>query len=451
MVSLGDLRGGPLAYGLTDYLILTGLYLAALLVISQSKDHSSPALLSTIVALGLVFRGIMLFQEPSLSDDIFRYLWEGKVTLNGFNPFVYAPSSPELEFLRDEIWLGVNHKDISAIYPPIMQGIFLFVACCGGHFMLVKFIFVLFDLAVAALVVKALRERKKGAAWVVVYFWHPLLIMEVAGQGHFEVVPAALLLLAFYALNRNRAHLSSAALWFSIGAKYLPIVFLPSVLVQHYKRKHKWRAALLGPLLLFLAFLPFVEPGWTSALSSYGSRWRFNDSGFWLIDTGLKASGFSAWFCRNVLTLIKDPGGHDFGVNQTYLLLPAKLIIAALIGSLLLFLLYKKRPPLESAFYFFCAFFILSPVVHPWYLIWLLPLLPLFPKISCLHLTLTIPLSYEILLRFDGSGETWLESPTNKLLIYLPFAVLAILESVWRSQRQDFGGLEESMNKSSQT
>ncbi|MDF1666657.1 MAG: hypothetical protein P1V97_33215, partial [Planctomycetota bacterium] len=385
--SLGNLRGAPLAYGIADYFGLIALYLGSLTVLAKSEKPDARSLILLILALGLGQKTIMLFQEPSLSDDIYRYLWEGRVVINGFNPFVLAPNSPELAHLQDDIWLGVNHKDIPAIYPPTMQGLFVLVAFLGGKFIAIKSIFVLFDLATALLVVKALRDRKKPGAWVLLYFWHPLLILEVAGQGHFEPVPVALLMLAFAAFSASKTRLSSIALWFSIGAKYLPIVFLPTLVFESWRRKLAWHHAFLGPVLLALAFYPFVETGWTSALSSYGTRWRFNDSGFWFIDTALMKTGFSPWFCRTILPLFKDPAGQDFGTNLTYLLFPAKLVVIGLIGILLLAKLWKKRSAPETAFAFFALFFFLSPVVHPWYLIWLLPLLPLFPRISWFYLT----------------------------------------------------------------
>lgn len=447
IVSLGNLRGAPLSVALSDYFALTLLYLGALLVVLKSEVADKRSFIILILVMGLVQKGVMLFQDPSLSDDIYRYLWEGRVIINGFNPFVLAPDSPELEHLRDPIWRGVNHKEIPAIYPPTMQGLFVFVASLGGTFMAIKALFVLFDLATALILMKLLRGRKKAGGLILLYFWHPLLVLEVAGQGHFEPVPVALMLLAFAALAASKTRLSSIALWFSIGAKYLPVVFLPTILYENWRRKLKWSHALYGPVLLALAFYPFVEPGWTSALSSYGTRWRFNDSGFWLIDIGLMKTGISPWFCRSILPLFKDPQGQDFGKNLTYLLFPAKLVVVGLIGSLLLFQLWKKRPVIESAAAFFALFFFLSPVVHPWYLIWLLPLIPLVPRISWLYLTLVIPLSYEILLRFDGSGETWVENPKYKLMIYLPFVLLFLGESLhsWRQGPQQPGSESPSL------
>jgi alpha-1,6-mannosyltransferase len=422
------------------------LFLLAQLVLAQSREQSSRRLILLIIGFGLLHRGIMLFQEPSLSDDVYRYIWEGRVILNGYNPFVYAPSAAELEFLRDDIWLGVNHKEISAIYPPTMQALFILVALCGGHFFLIKLVFVVFDTLLCYWIFKYLKDQNKATGWILTYFWHPLVILEISGQGHFETVPVFFLLASLFALSRAQVGRASIALCLSIGAKYLPVVFAPAYMLDVYRRKLSWGKVALGPLILGMSFIPFIELGWTSALTSYGTRWRFNDSGFWLVDSGFQVSGFSAWFCRTILPLVKSTEGQDFGVNESYLLYPAKLAVMAIIASFLLYSLWKQKPLLETVFSFFALFFFFSPVLHPWYLIWLVPLLPLSPRPSWLYLTLAIPLSYEILLRFDGSTETWIENPSIKLLIYLPFLALFAFEKwqSWKTDRQTPGELNNS-------
>jgi hypothetical protein len=76
------------------------------------------------VACALAFRITLLIAEPSLSDDIYRYLWDGKVQSHGLNPYSYPPEARELEFLRDFYYEGVNHKGVRTIYPPFAQFFF---------------------------------------------------------------------------------------------------------------------------------------------------------------------------------------------------------------------------------------------------------------------------------------------------------------------------------------
>ncbi len=77
-----------------------------------------------IIGAGLVFRGTAFFAPPTLSDDIYRYLWDGRVQMAGINPYNYPPNDANLAHLKTEDWEGINHKHIRTIYPPLAQTIF---------------------------------------------------------------------------------------------------------------------------------------------------------------------------------------------------------------------------------------------------------------------------------------------------------------------------------------
>lgn len=449
---LGDSenRAAAAFLGIKQHSLATLIYLSALLLIALYPKQSQTSNALSVILLGAVgARLILLFQDPSLSDDVFRYVWEGKVQKLGLNPFTTAPNDPRLLAHRDAIWQGVNHKDIPAIYPPVMQWLFYLTSLFSEHLRSIKALFLIFDLALVATLVKALKDQGMNPSWVILYAWHPLVIMEVAGQGHFEPIPALFLLLCALALAKQRHDLASLSLWTSIGAKYLPAAFLPLALQQAWrgpepleaqtpsapKPQPRWlRLAkhALGPLLLLILFWPYLEDGWNQALGKYGKTWRFNDSGFFLIDASLKKLGLSAWFCRNLLPWVVDPKGMDLGLHQSYLLLPAKLCVGALLMVILSALIATKTDFIDACLIFFSAFFALSPVLHPWYLIWLLALLPLRPHAPILLWTLLIPLSYEILLRYDGRPETWTESPWVKVAVAAPPLLLLLSQCLTR-------------------
>jgi len=422
---LGDLRGGSTALALPLFLGLALLYLGALVL--RGRVGRLP--LWFWLGFALAFRLALLPTTPSLSDDIYRYIWEGRVQLAGHNPYLEAPGSPALEGLRDAAWQGVNHKELPAIYPPVMQLIFLGVAFLGGGIVSMKTVFVLADLGIALLIAKMLAARGREPSLAIIYAWHPLVILEVAGQGHFESIPAGLLLLAIHLLV-DRPKGASLALAGSIGAKYLPIAFLPLFI-----QRSRLRDQLVGPFCLGLLFLPYLAPGFFSALGSYGSRWRFNDSGFWLIDGFLKGSGLSLWVAKLLAGRVIDIGGGDPALDQPLLLLPAKLVVAAILGGLVLLGLWRRLEPSRAVLLFLLGFVLLSPVVHPWYLLWLLPLLPLHPNAGVLCLSLLVPLSYEILLRYDGTGPSWQENPWIKLSIYGSAALAALLATLIQGLR----------------
>ena len=121
---------------------------------------------------------MLLGAEPDLSTDCYRYLWEGKVQVAGFNPYQYAPADAALASLRDATWERVNHPEIPAIYGPLMQILFAFVALVGGGLLTLKALLVSADLALGGLILLGLLRRGASPLWLVVYAWHPLLILE---------------------------------------------------------------------------------------------------------------------------------------------------------------------------------------------------------------------------------------------------------------------------------
>ncbi|HNC73376.1 MAG TPA: hypothetical protein PK362_00620, partial [Elusimicrobiota bacterium] len=83
-----------------------------------------PQSLGLILAAGVLFRLTAFLSPPSLSDDIYRYLWDGRVQAAGHNPYRFAPDAPELASLRNAEHTGINHKSVPTIYPPLAQAVF---------------------------------------------------------------------------------------------------------------------------------------------------------------------------------------------------------------------------------------------------------------------------------------------------------------------------------------
>ena len=118
ILSQGDLRE-RVPFFLALFCGATALYLLAVW-----KSREAPLWL--VAVFGLLFRATLLPASPTLSDDIYRYVWDGRVQAAGINPYRYAPASEALAHLRDgTIYPGVNHREIPTIYPPAAQALFL--------------------------------------------------------------------------------------------------------------------------------------------------------------------------------------------------------------------------------------------------------------------------------------------------------------------------------------
>ena len=299
-----------------------------------------------LFAGALVFRALLVPLPPVLSGDVYRYVWEGRVQGSGVNPYVHAPADPALAALRDADWGRINHPELTAIYPPLAQLVFRGLAACGGVTWF-KTAFVLLDLGVIALLGAALRRRGAPLAPLALYAWNPLPVIEVAGSGHMEPL-ALLFLVAAVAWAPSRPARAWLALGCCIVVKFAGVVVAP--LVARARLPRPW---VLGVTVLgMIAFtLPYADAGGAlfASLRLYAAKWRFNDLLFAPL-VGLWGS------------------------------LARAKVTAALLAVLVMGVLMFRRVVLERAAPLLLgATLLLSPTIHPWYLLWAVVFLPLAP------------------------------------------------------------------------
>jgi alpha-1,6-mannosyltransferase len=231
--------------------------------------------LSHLLWVALAVRLILVWGPASLSDDVFRYLWEGHVAWSGANPYLHAPSSPELDSLGEAaLRARVAHDHISAIYPPLAIWFFGLLAQFSTEAWIAKLAMGLADVGVVwtlALILQA-RHRHLGPAWL--YALHPLGAVESAGSGHMESLALLCVLQAIYAWERR----GEGSAWAALGMwiKLLPVVLLPRV----------WRGR---PWLFVVAMgvgvgslWPFLDagPAMMSGMRNYVHHWSFNGALF---------------------------------------------------------------------------------------------------------------------------------------------------------------------------
>jgi hypothetical protein len=431
----GDLDHSGTISLLVRYFAATGVFLAAL-VLATRRKRVSRAEVWTIVVVAVVARVLLLGTTPSLSEDAWRYRWEGQVQGAGVNPYSTPPDDPSLRPLRDGGWLRLNHREVPAIYGPALQLLFRALAALPGELLPFKLAFFLADLALLALILAGVRRRGISPLWALLYAWHPMAILEIAGQGHLEVVPVALMLLAIELEERGRGRAAAFALGLSIAAKYLPVLLVPAFLL----RAPTWRARaerlgwIAAPILL--TTLPYLGAGRAlgTGLGAYGQSWRFNEGGFWLLDQALRVTGVSQAFAAHVLPHVIDmPPGMDPTNHQTWLTIPTKLLAGAVALAGIAWATWPRDGEIDLRRVGFVAgalFVLLSPTVHPWYALWLLPFLPTASlasgRAAWLHLTLCLPLAYAVRIRYSGMPGSWVEHPGVRLAEWLPLAGLLV-------------------------
>ncbi len=383
--------------------------------ISEQDGNSSREILWAIIIFSLMFRFTLLPMTPS--DDMYRYLWEGKLQLNGINPYSHPPESSGLEHLRDEFFSGINHKHLSSIYPPLTLMAFAIADYISHSFLSMKSLFLLFDVLSIFLLLRFLGVMGKNSVNVLIYAWSPLILISFAANGHGDSLQIFLVILALYlcAIRKNLRSIISIGL--AVMSKFVFIIIAPFMISGLMAGKRfKYVIALLS--VVAILYLPYVGAGkgLFSTLFHFGTQYHFNDSAHFLI------------FCLS----IGSP-------------LVSKIITAIIFGSVLLYL-YKKYlnthfveqdinrndSVLNFAFLSIGAFLIFAPTLHPWYLTWIVPFLCFNKNRAWLILTGTVVcyyfMNYELFSKMILYNNEWVWKEVHwlKLPEYLPFYGLLI-------------------------
>jgi alpha-1,6-mannosyltransferase len=257
-----------------------------------------------LLGAALLFRATLLVAAPTLSDDLYRYVWEGKVLAAGESPYRYAPTAPELEPLRDAISDGVNNRGVPSPYPPLAQGFGLLAYQWFGASLLgPKVLATLGDLAALGALLLLLRQAGLPPERAAVYAWNPLVLLAFAHSGHNDSWMIALLLAACLLVGAGRLGWSAAALALATLAKVLPLLAVPLFATRWGRRP--------GPLLVYGAvlaggYLPLLllGGGAPGSLFAYTLTWTGNESLFFLLRWGLAALGLPGLTLAKLLSLL---------------------------------------------------------------------------------------------------------------------------------------------------
>src|SRR5215469_1866790 len=151
----------------------------AALVILRRPDP--PPVLALVIGTAVLLRLVALAAPVFLSDDINRYVWDGRVQAAGINPYRYIPTDPELEPLRDNsIFPNINRNNYApTIYPPIAQMLFLLANRLGGTVLTLKLFFVAIEAVGIWALILLLQAVGAPREQIVLYVWHPLPVWEI--------------------------------------------------------------------------------------------------------------------------------------------------------------------------------------------------------------------------------------------------------------------------------
>ena len=174
-------------------LVTAGFVLAGL----GTRGPARTSLLVMLLLIGAAARLPYMLAHPESSDDIYRYVFEGRVWADGENPFYFPPDSPRLAHLRDDvIHPRINNQELATIYPPAAHGLFVLAHFAGGTILSWKALLLALELAAAILLGRHQMRHGKSLLAATLFFWNPLLIFESAEGGHVDAAGASMVLLA---------------------------------------------------------------------------------------------------------------------------------------------------------------------------------------------------------------------------------------------------------------
>lgn len=377
----------------------------AVAVVVVPRLAASRAQLGVVVAVALLLRVPAWIAPPAHSDDVYRYLWDGHVARHAINPYRHAPAAPELKALRNGDWERINNRELPTIYPPLAELAFAAAPSLWAWKLLVA----LADGAVAALLLAWLDDRRRAIVWL----WSPLVAVELAQNAHVDALGVALLVGALFAWSRGRAALAGA-----LAAAAAAVKLLPATVLLAMRRR---RAAVAAALVALALLLPYAA--FRGSLGEYGRRWRNDDGAFALLNAGAERVVAHTRFARRyepesatVARLITGRDRDQVFPDEAANLL-ARLVAGALFVAVVAWALARRATPLSLAEAAFGAFALLTPALHPWYVVWLLPLVAAGASWAWIVLAVLVPLAYRPL---DGWMLThvWSDRVWTRALIH---------------------------------
>lgn len=377
------------------FLLLAGiLYVIGVFLVGRFRLGA--AALLVILAGAVLFRVVLLPAPSTLSDDVYRYQWDGRAQRAGLNPYVVFPNAPGLAWLQNPEHPEPPGEETPTIYPPLSEFTYRLIEAVPGY----KRVSTVLDLASAGVLLLLLAAKKQPLHRVLAYAWNPTVLISFAMSGHFDSLAILTMLAALFFLATNRPALSMGALALSFLSKFFPVMLLATFL-----RRVRWKYAGVFLAVTIAFYLPFLGAGMhlLDGARNYARDWVNNASLF------------------HVLRFIA--GSRARGE------LIAGLTVLATIG----YMAKRRASPLWSSFVLTGGVLLLSRTAYPWYFTWSIPFLCFYPRASWLLMSVTTVLAYSPPIAY-GAGEPLKNSLLMLSLEYGP-VYLWLAYSWWVSHR----------------
>lgn len=385
----------------TDYIKLLGLY-AALFFIFYKLVQTSKQNIKLLTWIAFASRAVFILAIPNLSQDFYRFIWDGRMILEGFNPYLYIPESfiTNGEFpvsQAQELYKGMGTLSANHFtnYPPLNQLCFFIASLFSsksilGSVVVLRFIIITADFGTLYFGKKLLKNLNIPVHNIFWYILNPFIIIELTGNLHFEGVMIFFLVWSLYLLHSSKWKWAAVILACSVSIKLIPLIFLPLLFQKLGWKKSILFYSIVGITTLLL-FSPFYSSEFINNYSQTVALWFQNFE-----------------FNASIYYLAREIGYWFRGWNEIAII--GKIIPFIVILFVLFMSFFKKNKNTQRliismllvlSFYFFA-----STTVHPWYIATLL-ILSIFTNYKFpLVWSLVIILSYLSYIQIGKAGTS---------------------------------------------
>jgi rSAM/selenodomain-associated transferase 2 len=346
---------------------------------------------SIILLISGLVRVLLAFHP--VSDDVNRYLWEGKITRHGINPYaITADMAPANSIFRDYYWTHMNHKDAKTAYPPLAILIFSIIGLFSYAPIAYKFIFVAFDMGIICLILYMLRTRLMPLRLALFYAINPLILYSYACEAHFDSMLVFFILLAVICSQNKWMNATWFFLAFAIQIKVVAIVLIPLFL-----RNRGWRGIwAAGPILLIpTLFFRNHMYGFFDGVYHFGSHMAHNGTVHHILRVLLGTTEYASYTC------------------------------AALLSVTIIIIFFRIKDSLTAVACTLASLILFSPTIHFWYIAWILPFVFFIPSMPWFYLTGAMSLYFLTWYQLIHAGF-WHLPGYIKLLQWIPFFAILL-------------------------
>lgn len=390
-----------------------GLFAAYMVMCNEVRN------IRTAAFIGILTRCLAWLAMPTLSDDIYRFIWDGSVSLEGINPYLATPSA----FLKDypsepfsTLFPLLNSADYFSVYPLVIQVISAFGALVANDLylasLIIKLPILLAEIGILWMLPRLMVQLNLNPKLSLWYFLNPLIIVELTGNAHFEGLMIFFTLIAIKMIVLKKYKRGALALALGVATKLIPLLLFP-FLLKALPKKARIPFTIVFIVGCLALFAPLLNPTFIVHFSAS-------------IDLYFRSFEFNA----SVYYVVREIGSLLVGYNLIGLIGPSLFLLSALS---LLYFWWKQVPflvndALKSSLYALSTYYILATTVHPWYISMLLMLGILSARVYPVIWTMAAFLSYFAYQTAAYEESYWL------IAFEYALVALAFARPIWLKQ-----------------